>query len=264
MASSDSCHIQQNRPSRRLSELIGRAAPTVTVPGTKESRHARRERITTAGTGGMLTVAEERLHQRNPDARMRLYGQEINDQSYAICKSDMIVKGQDANNIRLGDTLREDLFFDRTFDFGMSNPPFGVDWRSAQDVRCRRRLVPGSRFSHGLPSVGDGAMLFLCHLAAKMRPVHEGGGRAGIILSGSPLFNGAAESGPLRIRQWLEEDLVEAIIALPTNMFYNTPIATYHLAAGQHETPRAARDDPADRRLVILDEDAQEPRLQGA
>ncbi|MDQ1306432.1 MAG: type restriction enzyme protein [Actinomycetota bacterium] len=182
----------------------------------------------TAGTGGMLTVAEERLHQRNPDARMRLYGQEINDQSYAICKSDMIVKGQDANNIRLGDTLREDLFFDRTFDFGMSNPPFGVDWRSAQDAVQKEALVPGSRFSHGLPSVGDGAMLFLCHLAAKMRPVHEGGGRAGIILSGSPLFNGAAESGPSRIRQWLlEEDLVEAIIALPTNMFYNTPIATY-------------------------------------
>jgi len=182
----------------------------------------------TAGTGGMLSVAEERLLERNPDARLRLYGQEINDQSYAICKSDMIVKGQDAGNIRLGDTLTDDQFFDRTFDFCMSNPPFGIDWKAAQEAVQKEALIPGSRFSHGLPAVGDGAMLFLCHLASKMRPAHEGGGRAGIVLSGSPLFNGAAESGPSKIRQWLlEDDLVEAIIALPTNMFYNTPIATY-------------------------------------
>lgn len=182
----------------------------------------------TAGTGGMLSVAEERLLERNKDARLRLYGQEINDQSYAICKSDMIVKGQDAGNIRLGDTLTDDKFFDRTFDFCMSNPPFGIDWKAAQEHVHKEAMIAGSRFSHGLPGVGDGAMLFLCHLASKMRPAHEGGGRAGIVLSGSPLFNGAAESGPSKIRQWLlEEDLVEAIIALPTNMFYNTPIATY-------------------------------------
>ena len=182
----------------------------------------------TAGTGGLLSVAEERLLERNPGARLRLYGQEINDQSYAICKSDMIVKGQDAGNIRLGDTLTDDLFFDRTFDYALSNPPFGVDWKAAQEAVQKEALLPGSRFSHGLPGVGDGAMLFLCHLASKMRPAHEGGGRAGIVLSGSPLFNGAAESGPSKIRQWLlEEDLVEAIIALPTNMFYNTGIATY-------------------------------------
>ena len=182
----------------------------------------------TAGTGGMLSVAEERLLERNKEARLRLYGQEINDQSYAICKSDMIVKGQDANNIRLGDTLTDDKFFDRTFDFCMSNPPFGIDWKAAQEDVQKEALIPGSRFSHGLPAIGDGAMLFLCHLASKMRPAYEGGGRAGIVLSGSPLFNGAAESGPSKIRQWLlEEDLVEAIIALPTNMFYNTGIATY-------------------------------------
>jgi type I restriction enzyme M protein len=182
----------------------------------------------TAGTGGMLSVAEERLLERNKDARLRLYGQEINDQSYAICKSDMIAKGQDAGNIRLGDTLTDDKFFDRTFDFCMSNPPFGIDWKAAQEDVQKEALIPGSRFSHGLPAVGDGAMLFLCHLASKMRPAHEGGGRAGIVLSGSPLFNGGAESGPSKIRQWLlEEDLVEAIIALPTNMFYNTGIATY-------------------------------------
>ena len=182
----------------------------------------------TAGTGGMLSVAEERLLERNPDARLRLYGQEINDQSYAICKSDMLVKGQDPGNIRLGDTLIDDQFFDRTFDFCMSNPPFGIDWKASQEAVQKESLAPNSRFSHGLPAVGDGAMLFLCHLAHKMRPSHEGGGRAGIVLSGSPLFNGAAESGPSKIRQWLlEEDLVEAIIALPTNMFFNTGIATY-------------------------------------
>jgi type I restriction enzyme M protein len=182
----------------------------------------------TAGTGGMLSVAEERLLERNKDARLRLYGQEINDQSYAICKSDMLVKGQDPGNVRVGDTLQDDLFWDRTFDFCMSNPPYGVDWKAAQEAVEKESLVPNSRFSHGLPSVGDGQMLFLCHLAHKMRPAHEGGGRAGIVLNGSPLFTGAAESGPSKIRQWLlEADLVEAIIALPTNMFFNTGIATY-------------------------------------
>lgn len=182
----------------------------------------------TAGTGGMLSVAEERLLERNPDARLRLYGQEINDQSYAICKSDMIVKGQDAGNIRLGDTLQDDMFFDRTFDFCMSNPPYGVDWKASAESVKKEALGQNSRFSHGLPSIGDGQMLFLSHLASKMRPAHDGGGRAGIVLNGSPLFNGAAESGPSQIRQWLlESDLVEAIIALPTNMFFNTGIATY-------------------------------------
>lgn len=182
----------------------------------------------TAGTGGMLSVAEERLLERNPDARLRLYGQEINDQSYAICKSDMIAKGQEVGNIKLGDTLAEDLFFDRTFDFCMSNPPYGVDWKASQESVKKEALGQYSRFSHGLPSVGDGQMLFLCHLASKMRPTHEGGGRAGIVLNGSPLFNGAAESGPSQIRRWLlESDLVKAIVALPTNMFFNTGIATY-------------------------------------
>jgi len=182
----------------------------------------------TAGTGGMLSVAEERLLERNPDARLRLYGQEINDQSYAICKSDMIAKGQDAGNIRLGDTLADDQFWDRTFDFCMSNPPYGFDWKASHEAVEKEALAAGSRFSHGLPSIGDGQMLFLCHLAHKMRPTYDGGGRAGIVLNGSPLFNGAAESGPSKIRQWLlESDLVEAIVALPTNMFFNTGIATY-------------------------------------
>jgi type I restriction enzyme M protein len=128
----------------------------------------------TAGTGGMLSVAEERLLERNPEARLRLYGQEINDQSYAICKSDMIAKGQDAGNIRLGDTLADDQFWDRTFDFCMSNPPYGFDWKASQEAVEKESLVTGSRFSHGLPSVGDGQMLFLCHLANKMVPPSPG------------------------------------------------------------------------------------------
>lgn len=184
----------------------------------------------TAGTGGMLSVAEEHLLSRNPDARLRLYGQEINDQSYAICKSDMIAKGQDATNIRLGDTLADDLFAGTTFDYCLSNPPYGVDWRASEDAVKEERAARGaaSRFPGGLPAIGDGQMLFLQHLASKMRPIRDGGGRAGIVLNGSPLFNGGAGSGPSEIRRWLlENDLVDAIVALPTNMFYNTGIATY-------------------------------------
>ncbi|MFI8511608.1 N-6 DNA methylase [Streptomyces sp. NPDC085460] len=184
----------------------------------------------TAGTGGMLSVAEERLLERNPRARLRLYGQEINDLSYAICKSDMIGKGQDVGNIRLGDTLADDKFFDKTFDFCMSNPPYGVDWKASEAAvkEERTKAGPDGRFGPGLPPISDGQMLFLTHLAHKMRPAHEGGGRAGIVLNGSPSFTGAAESGPSEIRRWLlENDLVDAIIALPTDMFFNTGIATY-------------------------------------
>ena len=184
----------------------------------------------TAGTGGMLSVAEEHLLAENPDARLRLYGQELNDQSYAICKSDMIAKGQDATNIRLGDTLADDHFAGRTFDYCMSNPPYGFDWKASEESVKAERAATGShgRFGPGLPKIGDGQMLFLTHLAAKMRPAHDGGGRAGIVLNGSPLFNGAAGSGESEIRRHLlENDLVDAIVALPTNMFYNTGISTY-------------------------------------
>jgi type I restriction enzyme M protein len=184
----------------------------------------------TAGTGGMLSVADEHLRKLNPDARLVLFGQEINDQSYAICKSDMIGKGQDSTNIRLGDTLMKDLFADRTFDYCLSNPPYGVDWKAAEKVVRQEAAQKGisGRFGNGLPGAGDGQMLFLCHLASKMRPPKDGGGRAGIVMNGSPLFTGAAGSGESEIRRWLfEADLVDAIIALPTNMFYNTGIATY-------------------------------------
>lgn len=184
----------------------------------------------TAGTGGMLSIADEHLTSLNPQARLRLYGQEINGQSYAICKSDMIAKGQDAQNIRLGDTLATDHFAGTTFDYCLSNPPYGVDWKASQpSIKAEvQDLGDASRFHAGLPAVSDGQMLFLQHLVAKMRPVKDGGGRAGIVLNGSPLFNGGAGSGPSNIRKWLlERDLVDAIIALPTDMFYNTGIATY-------------------------------------
>jgi type I restriction enzyme M protein len=184
----------------------------------------------TVGTGGMLSVAEERLLERNPKARLSLYGQEINDQSYAICKSDMIGRGQPVDNIKLGDTLAHDRFYNKTFDFCMSNPPYGVDWKASEaDVKAEHKKGgPNGRFAPGLPPVSDGQMLFLTHLAHKMRPVHEGGGRAGIVLNGSPLYNGGAESGPSQIRRWLlENDLVDAIVALPTDIFFNTGISTY-------------------------------------
>jgi type I restriction enzyme M protein len=196
----------------------------IAQPGT-----VRRVYDPTAGTGGMLSVAEERIVAMNPGARLRLYGQEINAQSYAICKSDMIAKGQDAI-IRRGDTLADDLFAGERFDYVLSNPPYGVDWKSSQKAITEHVQQAGeaSRFPGGLPPISDGQMLFLQHVATKLERKHRGGGRAGIVLNGSPLFTGAAESGPSNIRRWLlENDLVDAIVALPTNMFYNTGIATY-------------------------------------
>ncbi|NYI44872.1 type I restriction enzyme M protein [Nocardioides aromaticivorans] len=184
----------------------------------------------TAGTGGMLSLAEEHLLAQNPDARLSLYGQEYNPQSYAICKSDMIAKGNDATHIAFGNTLTDDAFKGRQFDFCMSNPPYGVDWKqyAKQVTKERDEAGPYGRFAPGLPATSDGQMLFLLHLAHKMRAPEDGGGRVGIVMNGSPLFNGAAESGPSNIRKYLlENDLVEAIVALPTNMFFNTGIATY-------------------------------------
>nr|WP_276548138.1 class I SAM-dependent DNA methyltransferase [Brachybacterium muris] len=185
----------------------------------------------TVGTGGMLTVADEHLHELNPDASTALYGQEINPRTYAICKADLLIKGQDPSNVRRGDTLVVDRFEDRQFDYVLSNPPFGTDWKAVEsEVKNEHARGGQGRFAPGLPAVGDAAMLFLLHVASKMRPVDENGrgGKAGIVLNGSPLFNGGAGSGPSEIRgHMLENDLVEAIVALPNDMFYNTGIATY-------------------------------------
>lgn len=194
----------------------------------------------TAGTGGMLSVAEEAILEMNPKATVTLAGQELNDESYAICKSDMIGKGQSVDSIRLGDTLRNDLHFETRFDYCLSNPPYGGDWKAAEATVRKEHSQGNGRFDAGLPRISDGQMLFLQHLASKMRPAQSGvensGGRAGIVLNGSPLFTGGAGSGESEIRRWLiESDLVDCIVALPTNMFYNTGIATYVWILDNHK-----------------------------
>lgn len=185
----------------------------------------------TVGTGGMLTVADEHLHELNPDASTGLFGQEINAHTYAICKADLLIKGQDPSNVRQGDTLVVDRFENQGFDYVLSNPPFGTNWKAVESAVKNEHARGGQgRFAPGLPAVGDAAMLFLLHVASKMRDVDSTGrgGKAGIVLNGSPLFNGGAGSGPSDIRgHMLENDLVEAIVALPNDMFYNTGIATY-------------------------------------
>ena len=183
-----------------------------------------------AGTGGMLSMGQLALHEMNDKARLALFGQELNDESYAICKADMLIKGQSVGNIIAGNTLSDDGHPGEKFDYMLSNPPFGVEWKKVEKtVRAEHesRSFQG-RFGPGLPRVSDGSMLFLLHLISKMRAPKDGGSRFGIVLNGSPLFTGGAGSGESEIRRYvLENDLVEAIIALPTDMFYNTGIATY-------------------------------------
>ena len=184
----------------------------------------------TAGTGGMLSVAGEYLHEHNPKASLAVYGQELNPESYAICKADMLIKGQDVANIVFGNTLSDDGHPTKTFDYMLSNPPFGVEWKKVEREVRKEHQDKGfaGRFGPGLPRVSDGSMLFLLHLISKMRPATEGGSRFGIVLNGSPLFTGGAGSGESEIRRYvLENDLLEAIVGLPTDMFYNTGIATY-------------------------------------
>ena len=184
----------------------------------------------TAGTGGILSVGEAVARSVNKSAKMVLFGQELNDESYAICKADMLIKGQDPKNIVRGNTLSADGFPDEKFDYGAANPPFGVDWKKVLDFVKAEYEKKGfaGRFGPGLPRISDGSLLFLMHLISKMRPAAEGGGRIGIVLNGSPLFTGDAGSGESEIRRWvLENDMLEAIIALPNDLFYNTGIATY-------------------------------------
>lgn len=184
----------------------------------------------TAGTGGFLSAGMEYVHELNPQAVMRAYGQELNPESYAICKADMLIKGQEVSNIKLGNTLSNDHLYADKFDYMLSNPPFGVDWKKIETAIQDEHKLKGfdGRFGAGLPRVSDGSLLFLMHLLSKLRDAAEGGGRIGIILNGSPLFTGGAGSGESEIRRYiLEADLLEAIVALPTDMFYNTGISTY-------------------------------------
>ena len=184
----------------------------------------------TAGTGGMLSVAGEHLTALNPGSRLVMYGQELNPESYAICKADMLIKGQDIGNIIFGNTLSADGLSGKRFDYMLSNPPFGVEWKKIEKEVRKEAEEQGfnGRFGPGLPRVSDGSLLFLLHLVSKMQPAKDGGSRFGIVLNGSPLFTGGAGSGESEIRRYmLENDLVEAIIGLPTDMFYNTGISTY-------------------------------------
>ncbi|HCH5317848.1 TPA: SAM-dependent DNA methyltransferase [Vibrio parahaemolyticus] len=192
----------------------------------------------TAGTGGFLSSAMEYVHKLNDKASLSAFGQELNPESYAICKADMLIKGQKVDNIKLGNTLSNDQLRTEKFDYMLSNPPFGVDWKKIQKFINDEHHEKGfeGRFGAGLPRVSDGSLLFLMHLVSKMRPVSEGGSRIGIILNGSPLFTGGAGSGESEIRRYiLENDLLEAIVALPTDMFYNTGIATYVWVLSSHK-----------------------------
>lgn len=181
------------------------------------------------GTGGMLTVAEKHLRKQNSSYNLISYGQEINSETYAICKADILIKGEDADFIRHGNTLSNDRFKGYNFDYVISNPPFGKDWKSDQKkVKEEEKQGAAGRFHMGLPSVSDGQMLFLQTAVAKMKDKNKGGSRVAIIHNGSPLFTGDAESGPSKIRQYIiENDMLDAIIALPNDIFYNTGIATY-------------------------------------
>lgn len=185
-----------------------------------------------AGTGGMLSVAEEYLRELNPDARLEVFGQELNAESYAICKSDMLIKGQNPTNIKKGNSISEDQLEGQKFDYLITNPPFGVKWKKIQKKVKEEHedLGHGGRFGAGLPSVSDGSFLFLMHLMSKMKPNDQGGSRLAIVFNGSPMFSGSPSSkkNESSIRQWIiENDLLEAVIALPDQLFYNTGISTY-------------------------------------
>lgn len=179
------------------------------------------------GTGGMLSVGEQYVKELNPKAELKVFGQEINPESYAICKSDMLIKGQNPSHIKFGNTFTVDGLVEEKFDYILSNPPFGVDWKKAEKIikaEAENKGLSG-RFGAGLPRINDGSLLFLQHMISKMKP---SGSRIAIVFNGSPLFTGAAESGESNIRKWIiENDWLEAVIALPDQLFYNTGISTY-------------------------------------
>jgi type I restriction enzyme M protein len=199
------------------------------------------------GTGGMLSVAERYIRDLNAEADPHLFGQDWNDESWAICKADMLIKGEDADNIVLGDTFTKDGFDrdvdgrKRTFDYMLANPPFGVEWKQQQKYveHEAESLGYNGRFGAGLPRINDGSLLFLQHMLAKMRTPKEGGSRIGIVFNGSPLFTGDAGSGESNIRQWIiENDWLEAVVALPDQLFYNTGISTYIWVLTNRKEPR--------------------------
>ena len=192
------------------------------------------------GTGGMLSVAEDHLRSLNDHARLEVFGQELNPESYAICRSDMMLKGQDASHIAQGNSFSNDGHQGQSFDYLLANPPFGVEWKKVRDeVRTEHeQLRFAGRFGAGLPRINDGSFLFLQHMISKMRPVEKGGSRLAIVFNGSPLFTGAAGSGESEIRRWIiENDWLEAVVALPDQLFYNTGISTYFWVVTNRKHP---------------------------
>jgi type I restriction enzyme M protein len=194
------------------------------------------------GTGGMLSAAEEHIKALNPDATVSVYGQELNPESWAICRSDLMIKDQNPDNIKFGNSFSDDGHYRATFDYLLANPPFGVEWKKVKDEveDEHRRLGGAGRFGAGLPRINDGSLLFLQHMLSKMKPATpEGGGsRVAIVFNGSPLFTGSADSGESRIRRWiLENDWLEAVVALPDQLFYNTGISTYFWILTNRKTP---------------------------
>ncbi len=192
------------------------------------------------GTGGMLSIAEDHLRALNPQARLEVFGQELNPEIYAVCRSDMMLKGQDASHIAYGNSFSEDHFEGERFDYLLANPPFGVDWKKVKDeiqIEAQTRGFKG-RFGAGLPDIDNGAFLFLQHMISKMRSPEEGGSRIAIVFNGSPLFTGGAGSGWSEIRRWIiESDWLEAVVALPDQLFYNTPIFTYFWVVTNRKAP---------------------------
>jgi type I restriction enzyme M protein len=200
------------------------------------------------GTGGMLTAAEDRIKKINPNAEVFLFGQELNAESWAVCQADMLMSDH-RGNVAFGNTFSNPAHGDKTFDYMLANPPFGVEWKKVKDeIESEAELGHGGRFGAGLPRINDGSFLFLQHMISKMEPVEGKGARLAIVFNGSPLFTGAAESGESRIRQWiLENDLLEGIVALPDQLFYNTGISTYFWILSNRKAP-ALKDQ-----VILLD-----------
>jgi type I restriction enzyme M protein len=192
------------------------------------------------GTGGMLSVAEEYLREHNRRARLEVFGQELNDETYAVCRSDMMLKDENATHIVRGNSFSEDGHPGVTFDYMLANPPFGVEWKKVENVirAEHENLGFAGRFGAGLPRINDGSFLFLQHMLSKMKPVEQGGSRLAIVFNGSPLFSGGAGSGESEIRRWIvENDWLEGVVALPDQLFYNTGISTYFWVLTNRKRP---------------------------
>ncbi len=215
--------------------LLAEDSQVLTEPGT-----VRTLLDPACGTGGMLTVTENHLRQLNPSARLEVFGEELNDETFAICCSDMLVTGHDTSHIICGNSFTEDGHRGRTFDYLLANPPFGVEWKKVEDaIRLEHdNLGFAGRFGAGLPRINDGSFLFLQHMISKMKLVEQGGSRLAIVFNGSPLFTGGASSGESEIRRWIvENDWLEAVVALPDQLFYNTGIATYFWIVTNRKAP---------------------------